>query len=353
MHQDASHKEWENAPLQFNGVNSTTNLICQKVIQETHDVKTFVFQTPKLSRFNYKAGQFVTLQLEIAGEPVSRTYTISSTPSRPYTLELTIKKVDGGRVSGWLLDNLREGHRVVATAPAGVFNLEDVNAEKVLFLSAGCGITPMMSMSRWLQDTCSSVDVRFVHSARSEQDIIFHQELTMMEKTSGQFSADYVLEDKDGFLTQEKLQQQVPDLHSRTVFVCGPAPYMKAVKAMVADSGFNMDHYHEESFGGEMLPETGKAKTAVAGAEGLSVTLDKSGKVGTVNPGDLLLDALEGQQAPIVAACRAGVCGACKVQVIDGEVDSTSQMTLTPEEIEQGYVLSCCSTVSSNVSVAI
>ncbi|MRI35174.1 hybrid-cluster NAD(P)-dependent oxidoreductase [Endozoicomonas sp. OPT23] len=352
MHQDASHKEWESAPLQWAAVDGTTNLICQKVIQETHDVKTFVFQTPKLSRFNYKAGQFVTLQLEIKGEPVSRTYTISSTPSRPYTLELTIKKVDGGKVSGWLLDNLKEGHRVVATAPAGIFNLADVDADKVLFLSAGCGITPMMSMSRWLQDTCSTVDARFIHSARSEQDIIFHNELELMAKKSSFFSADYVLEDKDGFLTQEKLQQLVPDLHSRTIFVCGPAPYMEAVKVMVAESGFNMDNYHEESFGGEMMPKK-EASLVKEGEAGLSVSLQKSGKVGVVNPGDLLIDALEAQKAPVVAACRAGVCGACKVQIIDGEVESSSQMTLTPEEIEQGYVLSCCSTVKSDVAVAV
>ncbi len=353
MHQQASQKEWLEAPLQWAEVSGTTNLICQKVIQETHDVKTFVFQTPKLSRFNYKAGQFVTLQLEMAGKPVSRTYTISSTPSRPYTLELTIKKVDGGKVSGWLLDNLKEGHRIGATAPAGVFNLADADAEKVLFLSAGCGITPMMSMSRWLQDTCSKVDARFVHSARSEQDIIFHNELTMMEKTSELFSADYVLEDKDGFLTQEKLQQRVPDLHSRTIFVCGPVPYMKAVKQMVTESGFNMDNYHEESFGGEMMPQVEKSEAVAANAAGFSVSLEKSGKVGTVNPDGLLLDALEGQKAPIVAACRAGVCGACKVLIIDGEVDSSSQMTLTAQEIEQGYVLSCCSTVKSDVAVAV
>lgn len=340
-----SFHSWLNAPVWEQGA---LELICQKVHQETTDVTTFTFQSAQGHRFDFKPGQFITLRLEIDGKTVHRSYTISSSPSRPYMLTLTIKRVEGGIASNWLCDHLKEGHKVSATAPMGAFNLVGIPASRVLFLSAGCGITPMMSMSRWLTDTCSDVDIRFIHSARTAEDIIFNSEIQLMAEQSDLFQPDFVLENHDGFLDIEKLQQLVPDLHSRTVYVCGPTPYMKAVEKMVADAGFDMDNYHYESFGGEIMPEADETDTA-----GYEVSLQNSGKVVTVDPGELLVDTLEGQQAPIIAACRAGVCGACKVQIIDGEVESTSQMTLTPQEIEQGYVLSCCSKPVSNLNVAI
>ncbi|MGY0217433.1 FAD-binding oxidoreductase [Endozoicomonadaceae bacterium StTr2] len=329
----------------------TLELTCLRVVQETDDVKTFVFQSTPQTRFHFKPGQFVTLQLEIEGETVYRTYTISSSPSKPYTLELTIKKVEGGQVSGWLLENLKPGDKVKAEGPGGEFNIIDHPAKKVLFLSAGCGITPMMSMSRWLRDTVADVDIHFIHSARTSYDIIFRHELDKTAQRYDNFKLDYVLENIDGFLDAEKLQQLAPDMHDRTIFVCGPAPYMTAVEQMVADSGFDMSRYFQESFGGQLMPEL---KTeAIAQAEGYQLTLEKSGKVATFDPGQTVLEALENQKAPIIGACRAGVCGSCKVKISEGEVSSTSQMTLTPDEIAEGYVLSCCSTPQSDLSINI
>ena len=342
-----SFTPWLNAPVWEQG---TLELTCQKVHQETSDVTSFTFQSEQGHRFDFKPGQFITLALDIDGKKVHRSYTISSSPSRPYRLTLTIKRVDGGKVSNWLCDHLKEGSKVSATAPMGAFNLVDIPASRTLFLSAGCGITPMMSMSRWLTDTCSDVDIRFIHSARTTEDIIFNSEIKLLAEQSVLFQPDFVLENRDGFLNIEKLQQLVPDIHSRTVYVCGPAPYMEAVEKIIADAGFDMNNYHHESFGGEIMPE---ADTNEASTETFEISLEKSGKAVTVDPSEFLVDTLEGQQAPIVAACRAGVCGACKVQIIDGEVESSSQMTLTAQEIEQGYVLSCCSKPRSDLKIDI
>ena len=330
--------------------HGSIELTCQQVIQETHDVKTFVFQSPSLIRFHFKPGQFITLELDIDGKTLHRSYTISSSPSTPYALAVTIKKVEGGQVSGWILDNIKPGSKIKATGPDGVFNIIDHPAEKVLFLSAGCGITPMMSMSRWLLDTAAPADIRFVHSARSQTDIIFKNELHTINTSFEHFKLDYVLEDTDGYLTAERLQQLVPDLHSRTVYICGPEAYMTSVEQMLSQCGFPMNNFHKESFGAP-TPQQPEAEQAQSGS--YEVTLEKSGKAVVVEPGEFVLDTLLNQQAPIIGACRAGVCGACKVKITEGSVNSASQMTLTTDEIAQGYVLSCCSTPESDLRIDI
>ncbi|MCG8532888.1 MAG: hybrid-cluster NAD(P)-dependent oxidoreductase [Desulfovibrionales bacterium] len=335
--------------------HGTVELVCQRVIKETSDVSSFVFQTVPARRFSYKPGQFVTLQAEIDGELTYRSYTISSSPSRPYTLDLTIKRVEGGKMSGWLLDNLKEGDAIKAMGPDGGFNIVDLPAKHLLFLSASCGITPMMSMSRWLLDTNADVDIHFVHCGATAEDLLFVPELVAMTNTHPNFKVEFVVEDKEGFLNQERLNRVVSDLHQRHAYSCGSPNFMAAVEDMLEASGFDMANYHFEKFTADLVAGEADSETGAeqAGGEQFQVSLEKSGKAVTVDPADLVLDTLLGQQAPVIGACRQGVCGACKVKVIEGEVHSTSQMTLTPQEIEQGYVLSCCSRPKSDLRIDI
>ena len=345
-------ESWIEAPVQERG---ELELVCQQVIRETDDISTFVFQTKDKTRFNYKPGQFITLMQELDGEAVYRSYTISSTPSRPFTLNLTIQRVEGGKLSPWLFEHLKPGATIRATGPDGIFNIIDVPANKVLFLSASCGITPLMSMSRWLLDTCADTDIRFIHSAKTDADIPFHQELEMYRTQYPQFCPDYVLDNRDGLMTLEKLQALTPDLHERHIYICGSPEYIAAVKTMAEQLGFNMENFHQEQFTDAMIEEIASRhiEEQPTVGETYEITLTRSGKVTTVDPDKLLLDSLLEQQAPVIAACRAGVCGACKVKVIEGDVSSTSQMNLTAEEIKQGYVISCCSTSRSDLHIEI
>lgn len=346
-------------------------LVCVEKWSETHDVMSFRFQGTQPVKFHFKPGQFLTLLLEINGEKIARSYTISSSPSRPYSIVLTVKRIEGGKVSNYLADNLEVGHMVRALGPDGVFNLVDIQADKYLFLSAGCGITPMYSMSRWLTDTEIGPDISFVHSAKSDNDLIFESSLMQMAKRSERFTLNYILEEPSesfneyidplaGRLSGERLERLVPDYKTRTVFVCGPEPYMQAVKALLESLGFDMTKFHQESFGsfkGDSA-ELEAVKEQSAGTnfdKSVDKSLDTSGFM--LNIGDrsralsaeqTLLDGIEAEGLPIIAACRSGVCGACKCKVVEGEVESSSQMALTPDEIAQGYVLACSTKLKSD-----
>lgn len=353
------------------------SLVCVERWNETADVVSFRFQAGEPMKFDYKPGQFMTFVLEIKGEQVCRSYTLSSSPSRPYSLMVTIKRVAGGRVSNYLIDHLLPGQSVRVLPPTGQFNLFDIPAQKYLFLSAGCGITPMYSMSRYLTDSQIGADIAFVHSARSVADLIFKSSLETMANRFSTFKLGYALETGIppveaakvkydlGRLSTKMLQDLVPDFAERTVYLCGPEPYMQAVKAILAELHFDMSRLHHESFSTAEMASKSPVKqverladiqpdldTDVSVNQGAFI-LSIGDRIMTLGSGQSLLDGIESQGLPIIAACRSGVCGACKCQVIAGTTESTSVQTLSAAEVEAGFVLACSTRLKSNVTLAL
>ncbi|MFQ6371310.1 FAD-binding oxidoreductase [Shewanella sp. YIC-542] len=332
-------------------------LVCSARWQETADVVSFRFRAVEPVTFLFKPGQFLIFHLDIGGELLHRAYTIASSPSRPHSLMVTIKRVPGGKVSNYLLDHLQPGHRLQASGPHGDFNLIDIPAERYLFLSAGCGITPIYSMSRFLTDTQGSeADICCIHSARSREDMIFHDGLSAMAQHHKGFSLGLLLQHEapssksplstwhSGHLDVQKLTALAPDFHDRTVYVCGPERFMAATRRLFATVGFDMCNYHQESFTGNLPSPTG---TSMGNDYGLRVDAHST----RLAAEQTLLDGIESMQLPIIAACRSGVCGACKCKVVKGHVASSSTQTLTAKEIAQGMVLACSSTPLSDVEL--
>jgi len=340
---------------------------CVKVIAETHDVRTFCFSADQPMLFFFKPGQFVTLELEINGEPIMRSYTISSSPSVPYSFSLTIKRVPGGKVSNWLHDNLKEGDTIAVHGPVGNFNAMDFPAEKVLFLSGGVGITPVMSMARWFFDTNGNVDMVFVHSARTPKDIIFHRELRHMASRISNFNLHLICERYEigetwsgyrGYFNQAMLELIAPDYQEREVFCCGPTPYMKAVKHLLQNNGFDLNHYHEEAFGPtppeiqeEVREQSDEAQQAVSSAEQCTVEFAGSGKSVAIAPSETIHAAASKVGLHIPKACGMGICGTCKVLKKSGEVEMEHNGGITDEDLAEGYILSCCSKPLTDVVV--
>lgn len=352
-------------------------LVCCQIRQETHDVKSFFFMSREGRTFAFEPGQFITLELEIDGETINRCYTISSAPTRPHTISITVKRVPGGKVSNWLHDNLRTGDCVRVLGPAGEFTCVRQPAAKYLFLSAGSGITPLMSMSRAHHELGEDRDIIFVHSARTPDDIIFARELDLIAASQERFRTSFVCErigqrtnwaGVTGFLTLPLLTLIAPDFMDREVFTCGPAPYMDAVRGMLAQAGFDMRRYHHESFTFETLEPQPSALEAGASGGGADAEATSNGSI-TSNGGaephvggarfavtfaksrrDIecgaqqhVLDAARQAGVRLPASCTQGMCGTCKVKLVSGQVRMQHNGGIRQREIDQGMVLLCCS----------
>jgi glycine betaine catabolism B len=370
-------KFWGTLPARWN-CDTDETLVCCHVRQETHDVKSFFFKAPGERTFVFEPGQFITLELDINGEQINRCYTISSSPTRPHTISITVKRVPGGPVSNWLHDNLVAGSTVRVLGPSGEFTCARHPARKYLFLSAGSGITPLMSMSRAHHELGEDADIVFVHSARTPDDIIFARELDLIASNQKNFRTAFVCERVGartnwpgitGFLSLPLLKLIAPDYLEREVFTCGPAPYMKAVRDLLDEGGFDRKQYHEESFSFGVIEEVAAQLTTAHVAEALETQTDfveareqavgfepapvveqtykvsfaKSRRDIECSSEEHVLDAAKKAGVRLPSSCTQGMCGTCKVKLVSGEVSMKHAGGIRQREIDQGMVLLCCS----------
>ena len=333
-------------------------LECAMVVPETADTATITFRAPSGAWFDYLPGQFLTLDLPVPGQPVSRTYTISSSPSRPLSLSVTVKAQPGSVGTRWLIDQLKPGMRLKAHGPAGDFSLRQHPARKYLFISAGSGITPMMSMTTWAWDSGEMPDIVFVHAARRPSDIIFRPRLEQFAARVPGLQLRFTVEEVEPFsvwhgfrgrLNQIMLGLMAPDYLEREVFCCGPEPFMRSVKESLAALGFDMTRYHQESFG---PPETAP-ETVPEASEAAEIRFTSSGVSTACTPGETVLAAAKRAGLNIPSGCNFGLCGTCKVKKTAGEVQMLHNGGISEDDIAAGYILACCSRPSGKVAVEI
>ncbi len=352
---------------------------CVQIIQETPDVKTFRFIAEPELLFDFKPGQFVTLKLPIThpkGQPITRSYSISSSPSRPHTLDITVKRVGAasadhppGMVSNWLHDQLEIGMTLPVQGPFGQFNCVDYPADKLLLISAGSGITPMMSMAQWLSDRAANTDITFIHAARTPADLIFRQRLELLAAQHPHFKLAFTLTQKSsailwsgyrGRLNPALLTAICPDFTERSAFVCGPTGFMSSTKTLLTAEGFPMQNYFEESFGTLPAPKNSPAFSPTPHSPAPhspiphSVEFSASGKTIPCDPTDTLLDAADQAGVTLAVGCRMGSCGACKQSISSGEVCyDVAPRGLSESDRATGQVLVCVAKPVGRVVMAL
>ncbi len=337
-------------------------LVCRQVRQETHDVKTFVFSGREPRTFQYLPGQHMTFELPANGM-TTRSYTISASAARPYRIEITVKRVPGGPGSNWLHDNMMPGKELSVSGPGGEFTTDATTPRKLLFISAGSGITPMMSMTRTACDLSEPHDLHFVHAARSPKDIIFRKELELLACQNPGLKLAFTCETSTpddswagytGRLSIDRLELMSPDFRDRLIMCCGPAPFMEGVRGLLAKAGFDMSNYYEESFDFDAL-STGiiEEPTIAPEVSGqiFRVSFPKTGHVVECHAGMTILSAAREAGLTPVSSCQRGICGTCKSKLLSGEVDMKHGGGIRQREIDQGKILICCSTPTSDVEV--
>jgi ferredoxin-NADP reductase len=322
------HRTWSLAEIRARVV---------EVVDETGDVKTFRLR-PNRRWTGHRAGQYTAITVEVDGVRVRRCYSISSAPG-DRLLSITVKRVPGGRVSGWLHDHVRPGHVIRLDPAAGDFVLPEPVPAGLLMLSGGSGITPVMSMLRAAVGTVQ--DLTFVHHAHGTEGMIFRSELEALAERDPGLRIVLCADRFD----EARLAQLVPDFAARRTFLCGPAGLMSRAAAMWAAAGASA-RLQMERF---TLPGASPPAPEDGEVRAVDVRLARSGRTIAATTAGTLLEQLEraGERPP--HGCRMGICHTCRCRKRTGTVRNLLTGVLSSEPDEEIQI--CVSVPRSDVEL--
>lgn len=324
----------------------------------THNVKTFRFKSTNGREipFDYLPGQFLTLHVAPEGVPTKRSYTIASTPTWRDRIEITVKREEHGLVSRWLHDVLATGDEVEMEAPNGTFCFTGTDAESVLLIGGGVGVTPMMSVARYLTESNWPGTAHLILGFRTPGDFIFRDEIADLQTRNPNLHVTATMSQPDGSWRGAKghidaalLARTVNELVSQVAHICGPAPMMEAVRAALVELGLPEGQIRTEAFGTVKRDPT--AKGAISREIAGRVFFQTSNTTAPVRVGSTILDAADEAGLFIDNACRSGTCGSCRVKLASGVVHMPVQDALTEDDRVEGYILACQAEIGGDVAV--
>jgi ferredoxin-NADP reductase len=333
------------------------------VAWETPNVKTIRLLPASGERFlpfTFVPGQFLNVAFWIGGARMIRSYSISSSPTHREYVELTVRREPRGAVSRHIVDLLRVGDLVEARGPVGKFTFNGTEADSIVLISAGVGVTPMVSITRYLTEQSWDGDVFFIFSIHAPSDYIFANEIAALERANPKLHVAVTVSKPEGTdwtglrgrIGKELLTETVPDLASRRIHICGPPGMMDATKAMLAKLEVPAEQIKTEAFGTPKPSPAAAGTTAkpTAPATGPLVTFSKSNKSAKIHvdlqrgdspPKQTILELSEELGIGIEFSCRVGTCGVCKVRMTSGEVDQEVQDALDADDKANNIILAC------------
>jgi ferredoxin-NADP reductase len=317
-----------------------------RVRRETEDSATLVIKPGWGFSFDYQPGQYIGIGLLVEGRWRWRSYSLTSSPvarsgSGPErTVTISVKAMPEGFLSTHLVAGVEPGTIVRLAAPQGNFVLPDPAPPSILFLTAGSGVTPVMSMLRTLVRRKQIGDVRHLHSAPTASDVMFGAELAALADIHPGYRLQVRETRKRGRLDLAMLDHEVPDWRERQTWACGPEGMLAQAEKAWSSAGIS-DRLHLERFA--------VSKAAPAGAGG-TVTFVRSGRAVTADAATSLMDAGEGVGVQMPFGCRMGICQSCVVGLVEGHVRDLR----TGKEHEPGTrVQTCVSAASGNCALDI
>jgi stearoyl-CoA 9-desaturase NADPH oxidoreductase len=285
-----------------------------RVIDESADTRSFVLHCNRHWR-GFRAGQHVLVGMEVRGRRMQRCFSLSSAPDATRRITITVKRHSDTGVTGWMHGSLVAG-AVVALSPAfGDFCLPEAAPQKLLMISAGSGITPMMSMLRMLHARGHRGEVALLHSCRDDSDWVFGAELRAM---AAQWPALRLLPHfsrSTGRLDADRLIAAIPDFAERPTLLCGPNRFQSWVTALYRDHDASAQ-LSREDFGPPGIQE------AAVPAAANPIHCTKSERSFTADTGQSLLLAAEAAGMSPRHGCRIGICRTCQCRLGSGSVEN-------------------------------
>lgn len=330
------------------------------VKRETNDCVSISFNIPSAlsGDYKYKQGQYVTLKIKLNGEEVRRSYSVCSSPLLGEPLRVAVKKVQGGKMSGYLNEKLKVGDTLEVMTPTGSFytQLDAANRKNYVLFAGGSGITPMLSIIKTVLIAEPQSSIVLLYGNRDEASVIFKNELEKIaSENSGRLKIINVLEFSAepegsllrGIMTKEKVKLLIENFveinSDNEFFICGPTPMMRNVEETLKEFNvekekihleyFTVDEQAEEHASPVEIPEISSSVTVILDGEETVFELSSKGKS--------VLDAAMDAGVDVPFSCKGAVCCTCKAKIVEGKIAMVKNFALTDKEVEQGYVLTC------------
>jgi ring-1,2-phenylacetyl-CoA epoxidase subunit PaaE len=331
----------------------------KKIKLETLESYTFYLQEVNGKTISYRAGQFLTLLLNINGREVRRSYSLSSTPGIDKELSFTVKRVMNGEVSRYLTDNLKEGDLLQTLLPAGRFTINYYNEELFVFVAAGSGITPVFALIKDLLSHPIQGKILLIYQNRNEETSIFRKELLLLQEGyRGKFSIMEIFSQPinhelparrlNNTLFEQVVKQNV-STSSIQFYVCGPALFMHMIEFTLKMLGYNNSVINKENFTINTPPPP-------------AFMIDPDPRKVTVHhkhhqyefevkfPQNILQAALQ-HNVHLPYSCRGGRCSTCTVRLLSGKIKMTINDILTEEDLAEGLALTCVGYAETDVVI--
>ena len=341
------------------------NLKVVEITHETSDAVTIHFEHPEKQTIPYKPGQFLTLILNIDGKEVRRSYSLSSTPHEAPRLAVTVKRVSGGLVSNYLIDNAKVGDEIRVMQPIGNFCLTCApdNQRHVLLFGAGSGITPLMSILKAVLREEPNSQVTLLYSNTDENSVIFKEQLQALEQQFAErLKIVYIYsQPKEACENRGRMNQsliikilerlQLAKVSNAVYYMCGPEGMMEEVRHALDVLHVPADRIFRESFVSNKLIEQQQQAQ-----HGDVLATQDDGEITTqtvtiiyegaeyhveVEPDQTILEAALEQDVDLPYSCQAGLCTACRGKCLSGKVHLDEREGLSDAELDEGYVLNC------------
>lgn len=332
------------------------------IIPETPTTKTIRLVSDEDALPPFQAGQYLAVFAEPDNICTSRPYSISSPPNQTGYYDLTVKRVENGLVSNYLLDQVRVGDSLVVSGPQGNFYFNPlVHSDTLICIAGGSGITPFMSMILEIVDKDLPRKVILLYGSRDQNDIIFHEQLTRFSEQHDQIRYIPVLENATedyqgqcGLITADLISKETKQ-HSEncTFFLCGPQGMYDFCLPQIEQLGIPPRRIRKEMYG----PPTDICKTAgwpadIDGDQFFSVSV-KNGSTFKAQASVPLLVSLEKNGVLPPSICRSGECSMCRVKILSGKVFQPAGTPVRKSDHQYGYVHSCVSYPLENLEILI